>query len=156
MAPLKAHAFGIDLWTIPPNSQGYLTLAAAELASRLDLPADPNDVRFAHLLIEAATAAGFDRPQALSDTADGDDLLKMIALRLDLIDPDRVSNRWAPAVGGRHHVSLYRRRPWSGRLVDPVQRGSALSSDQRFLLVEAATRWPPRPAGAPDAGTGTD
>jgi hypothetical protein len=43
VAPLKAHAFGVDLWTIPPNSQGYLTLGAAELASRLDLPADPND-----------------------------------------------------------------------------------------------------------------
>jgi len=100
VAPLKAHAFGVDLWTIPPNSQGYLTLGAAELASRLDLPADPNDVNFAHLLIEAATAAGFDRPQALSDTADGDDLLAMIAQRLDLIDVDRASNRWAPARDG--------------------------------------------------------
>src|SRR4029078_3577886 len=39
-------------------------------------------------------------PQALSDTADGDDLLAMIAQRLDLIDLDRASNRLAPAHGG--------------------------------------------------------
>ncbi len=70
VTPLMVHAFGVDLWTLPPNSQGYLTLGAAELAGRLDLPADPNDVRFAHLLVEAATAAGFDRPDVLSDTAD--------------------------------------------------------------------------------------
>jgi gamma-glutamyltranspeptidase/glutathione hydrolase len=100
VTPLMARAFGVDLWTLPPNSQGYLILGAAELASRLDLPADPNDVRFAHLLIEAATAAGFDRPDVLSDTADGDDLLRSIAKRIDLIDTDRASNRWAPVRDG--------------------------------------------------------
>ena len=47
----------------------------ADSPSRLDLPADPDDARWAHLLIEAATAAGFDRPDVLSDTADGDALL---------------------------------------------------------------------------------
>ena len=34
VTPLHADAFGVDLWTIPPNSQGYLTLGAAELARR--------------------------------------------------------------------------------------------------------------------------
>ena len=96
VTPLMVHTFGVDLWTIPPNSQGYLTLGAAELAGRLDLPADPNDVRFAHLLIEAATAAGFDRPDVLSDTADGEALLRTIAGRLDMIDTERASDRWAP------------------------------------------------------------
>ncbi|HEY0520754.1 MAG TPA: gamma-glutamyltransferase, partial [Ilumatobacteraceae bacterium] len=104
VTPLMARAFGVDLWTLPPNSQGYLTLGAAELASRLDLPADPNDVRFAHLLIEAATAAGFDRPDVLSDTADGDELLRTIAGRSGMIDTDRASNRWAP---GRHGDTTY-------------------------------------------------
>ncbi len=60
--PLTANAFGVELHTIGPNSQGYLTLGAARLADRLDLPDDPDDERWAHLLIEAATAAGFDRP----------------------------------------------------------------------------------------------
>jgi gamma-glutamyltranspeptidase/glutathione hydrolase len=97
---LTTRAFGVDLWTIPPNSQGYLTLGASELASRLDLPADPNDVRFAHLLIEAATAAGFDRPDVLSDTADGEELLRSISGRIDLIDTERASARWAPGRDG--------------------------------------------------------
>ncbi len=100
VTPLRVNTFGVDLWTIPPNSQGYLALGAAELAGRLDLPADPNDVRFAHLLIEAATAAGFDRPDVLSDTADGDDLLRSIAGRFEMIDPERASNRWTPARDG--------------------------------------------------------
>lgn len=100
VTPLMVHTFGVDLWTVPPNSQGYLTLGAAELAGRLDLPADPNDVRCAHLLIEAATAAGFDRPDVLSDTASGEQLLNSIAGRLDLIDTDRASSRWAPAGDG--------------------------------------------------------
>ncbi|MDP9464177.1 MAG: gamma-glutamyltransferase, partial [Actinomycetota bacterium] len=100
VTPLKAHAFGVDLWSIPPNSQGYLTLGAAALADLLDLPADPDDVRCAHLLIEAATAAGFDRPDVLSDTADGEQLLRSIAGRIDLIDTERASDRWAPGGDG--------------------------------------------------------
>ncbi len=100
VTPLSTRAFGVDLWTIPPNSQGYLTLGASELASRLDLPADPNDVLFAHLLIEAATAAGFDRPDVLSDSADGEALLRSIAGRFDMIDAERASNRWSPGRDG--------------------------------------------------------
>jgi gamma-glutamyltranspeptidase/glutathione hydrolase len=100
VTPLTTQAFGVDLWTIPPNSQGYLTLGASALASQLDLPADPTDPLFAHLLIEAATAAGFDRPDALSHTADGDELLRRIAGRLELIDTERASDRWAPARDG--------------------------------------------------------
>ena len=45
--------------------------AAALLADELDLPADPDDPRWAHLLIEAAKAAGHDRPDVLHDGADG-------------------------------------------------------------------------------------
>ncbi len=100
VTPLAARAFGVDLWTIPPNSQGYLTLGAAALADRLDLPADPDDVRCAHLLIESATAAGFDRPDVLSDTADGEELLRSIARRIDLIDTERASDRWVPGRDG--------------------------------------------------------
>ena len=100
VTPLTAAAFGVELWTIPPNSQGYLTLGSAELAYRLDLPADPTDARFAHLLIEAATAAGYDRPDVLSDTTDGDELLRSIAGRLEMIDNERASDRWAPGQDG--------------------------------------------------------
>ena len=98
--PLSASAFGVDLHTIGPNSQGYLTLAAARLAERLDLPDDPDDPRWAHLLIEAATAAGFDRPDALHEHADGNALIDAIDQRLDLIGLETASRRTAPGFDG--------------------------------------------------------
>ena len=95
-APLTATAFGVDIHTIGPSTQGYLTLAGCRLAERLDLPADPDDERWAHVLIEAATAAGYDRPDVLHDGADGDALIEAIDGRLGRIDPERASDRWAP------------------------------------------------------------
>ncbi len=91
VTPLSWPAFGHVLHTIPPNSQGYLTLGAAGLADQLDLPGDPDDPRWAHLLIEAAKAAGRDRPDVLHDGADGGVLLTEIAGRLAEIDPSRAS-----------------------------------------------------------------
>lgn len=98
--PLSARAFGVDLHTIGPNSQGYLTIAAARLAERLDLPDDPDDERWAHLLIEAATAAGYDRPEVLHDRADGAQLLTTIDDRLDHIGLERTSCRTPPTFDG--------------------------------------------------------
>ena len=98
--PLTTSALGVDLHTIGPNSQGYLTLGACRLVERLDLPDDPDDPRWAHLLIEAATAAGFDRPRVLYDGADGEALLAAIDGRLALIDPERASSRRSPAAAG--------------------------------------------------------
>jgi gamma-glutamyltranspeptidase/glutathione hydrolase len=69
--PIAASAWDRVIWTIPPNSQGYLTLAGAWIASRLDLPDDPAHPRWAHLLIEAARQAGSDRPAVLHEHADG-------------------------------------------------------------------------------------
>ena len=97
--PLSASAWGVNLWTIPPNSQGYLTLGAAALASGLALPMDPNDEHSAHLLIEAAKVAGFDRPSALHAAADGHALLHAIASRAHLLDTERAAN-WPMAA---HH-----------------------------------------------------
>jgi gamma-glutamyltranspeptidase/glutathione hydrolase len=99
-APLSTEAFGVTLHTIGPNSQGYLALGGARLASRLELPADPDDASWAHLLIEAATAAGRDRPHQLHEHADGDDLLDIIDGRIDEIDVERASHRSAPAGDG--------------------------------------------------------
>ena len=58
VTPLQTDAWGHRLWTVPPNSQGYLTLAGAWIAAGLELPADPDDPLFAHLLAEAAKQAG--------------------------------------------------------------------------------------------------
>jgi gamma-glutamyltranspeptidase/glutathione hydrolase len=91
VTPLRATAFGVDLWTVPPNSQGYLTLGAAALASELQLPADPDDEHWAHLLVEAAKVAGFDRPHVLHEHADGDRLLADIGARAAMLDPQHAS-----------------------------------------------------------------
>jgi gamma-glutamyltranspeptidase/glutathione hydrolase len=104
VSPLSQPAFGVVLHTMPPNSQGYLTLAAAALVDGLAadgaLPADPGDPRWAHLLIEAATVAGQDRPSVLHDRADGPALLAAIAARAASLDRARASRRTVPTFDG--------------------------------------------------------
>ena len=93
-------AFGTTLHTMPPNSQGYLLLGAAAIADQLDLPADPDDPRWAHLLVEAASAAGRDRPRVLHQDADGNRLVEQIAQRASSVDRERASRQVVPAVDG--------------------------------------------------------
>jgi gamma-glutamyltranspeptidase / glutathione hydrolase len=100
VTPLSETIYGAQVHTVPPNSQGYLALGSAWLASQCDLPRDPNDPQWAHILIEASTAAGYDRPLVLSDTADGEALLQAIRSRGDLIDVTRASLRPAPHRAG--------------------------------------------------------
>lgn len=82
---LALDVWGHRVWTVPPNSQGYLGLAGAGIAERLGLGADPDDAAWAHLTVEAARLAGFDRPQCLFDGADG----------ARLVAPDRLDERAA-------------------------------------------------------------
>jgi gamma-glutamyltranspeptidase/glutathione hydrolase len=102
VAPLTVDAWGHRLWTTPPNSQGYLTLAAAWMASGLDLPHDPHDPRWPHLLVEAAVAAGHDRPAVLHERADGAALLDPARLgpRRDAISTESAANRRTTADRG--------------------------------------------------------
>jgi gamma-glutamyltranspeptidase/glutathione hydrolase len=74
-------------------------LAAAWIADGLDLPEDPDDPQWAHLLIEAARQAGYDRPDLLHEGANGRALLDpaRLARRRAAIDPARAS-----ALGGPH------------------------------------------------------
>jgi gamma-glutamyltranspeptidase/glutathione hydrolase len=88
VTPLRADAWGHVLWTIPPNSQGYLTLLGAAIADGLDLPT-PDEAQWAHLLVESARAAGHDRPAVLHEGADVAPLLADVERRRGLIDPDR-------------------------------------------------------------------
>ena len=73
--PLGLAAFGRTLWTVPPNSQGYLALAGAWIAEQAGMPHDPVDGAWASVLVEAARQAAFDRPAVLHDGADGDALI---------------------------------------------------------------------------------
>lgn len=98
--PLTASMFGVEVHTIGPNSQGYLTLGGGVLADTVDLPDDPDDERWAHLLIECAKLAGHDRPAVLHDRADGSALLDAIRTRAGRIDTERASAPAAPGLDG--------------------------------------------------------
>ena len=78
--PLGLEAFGRRLWSLPPNSQGYLLLCSAAIASGLQLP-EPDDPVWAHLLIEASREAAVDRELVWNEASDG----------AALIAPDRVA-----------------------------------------------------------------
>lgn len=87
--PLGVDAWGHQLWTIPPNSQGYLTLAGCALAERLGLsladgPA-PDTGEWAHLVVECARLAAHDRPAVLHEQAEG----------AALVAPDRLADQAA-------------------------------------------------------------
>ena len=89
--PLRLRVWGHDLWTMPPPSQGYLTLASSWIAEHVGLgTTDPADPLWAHLVVEASRAAGHDRPAVLYDGADGRALLdeRRLARAAARIDPD--------------------------------------------------------------------
>jgi len=69
------NVFDHRLWTTPPNSQGYLTLATLAVAEIMGLPVDDNDPRWNDILIRAALATGADRPRLLHEHADALELL---------------------------------------------------------------------------------
>jgi gamma-glutamyltranspeptidase/glutathione hydrolase len=91
--PLTLRVWGHQLWTVPPPSQGYLTLAGAAVAEWSGLGADPGDPAWAHLLVEAWRAVGHDRPDVLYDGADGAALLHedRLAHAAARVAPDRVA-----------------------------------------------------------------
>jgi gamma-glutamyltranspeptidase/glutathione hydrolase len=97
--PLTTTAFGVELSTVGPNSQGYLALGGARLADQLDLP-DSADELWAHLLAEAAKAAGRDRPEQLFEGADGNAILDLIDGRVGEIDLKVASTSPAPGRDG--------------------------------------------------------
>jgi gamma-glutamyltranspeptidase / glutathione hydrolase len=101
MRPVSIDAWGHRLWSAPPNSQGYLTLAAAWIVSELDL-GEPGDARWAHLLVEACRQAGHDRLDVLYEGVDGAELLTPARLlpRRAAIDPAVASALPAPIASG--------------------------------------------------------
>ncbi len=100
--PTGADAWGHRLWTVPPNSQGYLSLAGAVIAQGLALPGDPADPQWAHLLIESAKQAAFDRSAVLFDGADGAALVDegRLGSRRQRIDASRALDVHPPTAGG--------------------------------------------------------
>ena len=75
VVPLSVDAFGHKIWGLPPNSQGYLCLAAAWIADQIGVPRAADHPDFWHLLVEASLQAAYDRPDVLHEHADGPLLL---------------------------------------------------------------------------------
>lgn len=65
--PLALEVFGRTAWTIPPNSQGYLTLAGAWIFEHLDPPRDPLEPGYFHALIEAYRSIAWERDDLVAD-----------------------------------------------------------------------------------------
>lgn len=101
--PVVVDTLGHRVWAAPPNSQAYLVPAALRVAELVGIPAEPDDDRWAHVLIEAARAAGHDRPAVLAEGVDGAVLVgeERLAARAAGIDPERTTGGpWSPAPGG--------------------------------------------------------
>lgn len=92
--PLGSRVFGRDAWTVPPSSQGYITLAAASIFERIGPPRDPEDPAFVHAAIEAYRAVAWERDDVL---ADPDFMDREPAT---LLDPDELRRRAERISGG--------------------------------------------------------
>jgi gamma-glutamyltranspeptidase / glutathione hydrolase len=124
--PLRATAWGHELWTVPPPSQGYLTLAGAVVAQAAGLGADPEDPQWAHLLVETWRAVGHDRPEVLFDGADGNALLDPVRLAAAAARVDALST--APSDVG----------PWRGVVMPDADVARLGDGDTTHLCAQDA------------------
>ena len=95
--PIAVEVFGLTGWTVPLNSQGYLTLAAAAAYASLEPPGDPEAADSWHLAIESYRAMAFDRNEVVADPRTAplasSDLVAMdrILERAAMVDRNRAS-----------------------------------------------------------------
>ncbi|HEX2420071.1 MAG TPA: gamma-glutamyltransferase, partial [Acidimicrobiia bacterium] len=100
--PLGLDVFGLRAWTMPPNSQGYLTLASAAVFERTAAGIEPESPVGWHLQIESYRSQVADRSAVLSDPRHSpypaDSLLsdKRLAVR---IDHERRQSYGSPSAG---------------------------------------------------------
>lgn len=84
--PIGIEVFGRRAWTVPPNSQGYVTLAATWILERIGPVADPDDPAFHHAVIEAYRTVARERDDLVADP-------QRVALPVDrLLDPARLED----------------------------------------------------------------
>lgn len=136
--PAWIDVFGLRAWTVPPNSQGYLTLAGSWIFEQLDPPRDPADPAYHHALVEAYRSVAWERGETATDPRSAPlgweelldtDRLGSVAGR---IDPDR-AGVWGsaqPAPGGTAYLAT---RDRDGMCVSFIQSnfggiGSGLSA----------------------------
>jgi gamma-glutamyltranspeptidase/glutathione hydrolase len=112
--PIGIDVFGLQAWTVPPNTQGHLTLAACWLLEQLGPPQDPSDPAFVHAAIEAYRAVAWERDDLVSDPStaplDNAELLspERLGARLGSMSLDAAAD-WpapAPAPGGTAYMCV--------------------------------------------------
>lgn len=113
VAPLSVDLFGSTAWTVPPNSQGYISLLAMAILERIGLT-EPADPLTWHLAIEAYRQAAGDRNAILADP-DSMELPPAALLSEERIerlaahvDPERATNSSPPdrASGGTAYMCV--------------------------------------------------
>ena len=124
--PASAEIFGLTAWTVPPNSQGWLTLATLRVFEILDPPNDPSDPAFQHALIEAYRSVAWERADTTADPDSApfspEQLLdpERLAARAVRFDPD-TAQTWrttTPAPGGTAYLTT---RDHDGMVVSFIQ-----------------------------------
>lgn len=129
--PIGVGVMGLTAWTVPPNSQGWLSLATLRIFELLDPPRDPLDPRYHHTLIEAYRSVVWERADLTSDPDTlpiaPETLLEedRLADRARQIDP-ATAQRWAAArtaPGGTTYLSTRDRTGMSVSLIQSNFRG---------------------------------
>lgn len=108
--PIGTTYRGVELFELPPNTQGFVALEMLNILEGYDLKAlGHNSAAYLHLLVEAKRIAFADRDAYLADPASlpADVLAQLIskqyaAARRKEIDPNRAASDYAPmTTGGR-------------------------------------------------------
>jgi gamma-glutamyltranspeptidase/glutathione hydrolase len=134
--PVGTTVHGWDGWTVPPNSRGYVTLAAGWIAERLG--SAPGSAVHTHHLIEAYRAVAADSIDLVADPATvplrASELLSTRRLRplLDAIDSD-AAGVWPPSATADGGTTYLCCRDGAGMGVSLIQSnfhgiGSGLSA----------------------------
>jgi gamma-glutamyltranspeptidase / glutathione hydrolase len=124
--PLGAGIMGLTAWTIPPNSQGWLTLATLRIFELIDPPRDPLDPGYHHALIEAYRSVVWERADTTCDPdtmpVDPMSLLDdtRLMLRAGQIDTERVAG-WPTATNAPGGTTYLATRDHSGMAVSLIQ-----------------------------------
>lgn len=111
--PLSAEVLGMTGWTIPPNSQGYISLLSLAVLEAIGVP-EPEDPSLWHAVIESYRLAAADRDDVLADPESIEisavDLLgdTRVASLADRYDPNRATDPTSPppAAGGTAYMTV--------------------------------------------------
>lgn len=102
VTPLCVPFAGLDIYELPPNTQGVTALQMLGMLDGLELGPEPLSAETVHLMVEAKKVAWADRAEYLADPAymrvDPERLIapEYLAERRALIDPERAQPSLAP------------------------------------------------------------